>query len=103
MEAIDYRNAKFADLQDRLVGLRLSVWQAWKTFGPGTTRQVAQRSGIDILSFRPRTTELLQLGLVVLAGNEPGHEGNYRAASLQEAWAAVEAKRGPAQRELSLI
>ena len=89
MNPVDYRNDTWKSIQDRLSGLRALVYDAWHRHGPGTTREVAARSGIDILTFRPRTTELYQLGLVELAedpgaiGHDiPGGEGVYRSIGL---------------------
>jgi hypothetical protein len=66
VKPIDYRNATFAQLQERLVGLRLAVWRAWIQHGPGTTRAVARAADMSLLTFRPRTTELVQIGVVCL-------------------------------------
>jgi hypothetical protein len=49
----------------------------------GLTRAVALRSGRDILSLRPRTTDLYHLGLVELIGSQAG-EGLYRARTRGE-------------------
>lgn len=87
MKPIDYRNELFKDLQSRLQGDRLLVLAAFRQHGPGTTRQISQKSGIDILTLRPRTTELLELGFVVLVERTAGtHEGEYRACTDGEAW-----------------
>lgn len=87
MRPIDYRNATWRDVQKCVYGARLRALNAWRLFGPGTTREVSKRSGIDLLTLRPRTTELVQLGLVVLADSESGHEGTYRALGDAEAMA----------------
>jgi hypothetical protein len=93
MKPIDFRNATFAGLQEEISAMRQSVWDAWIRFGPGTTRQVSQQCGIDILSFRPRSTELFQLGVLELVEhpghlvNVDAHEGVYRARSVSE-WEA---------------
>ena len=86
MKPIDVRNMQFAELQACLCGQRRSVLDAWRKYGPGTTRQLAQRSGIDLLNVRPRTTELLDLGAVVMDG-PIGTEGVYRVRSDAE-WRA---------------
>lgn len=80
----DLRNLTWEKLQPLLVGSRLAVLQAWREHGPGTTRQIAHKSGIDILTFRPRTTELFALALVEIVGNE-GTEGIYEAIPADEA------------------
>ncbi len=98
MQPIDYRTANWTDLQALLQGLRLSVLEAWRTHGPGTTREVSQKSGIDILTFRPRTTELYQLGFIMIVETTAhrAHEGEYRALSDGEAWARFREQRGKA-------
>jgi DNA-binding MarR family transcriptional regulator len=84
MKPVDYRDETWESLQDRLRGLRGEVLAALKAHGPCTTRDLARRSGIDILTVRPRVTELLQLGWAVCTAGEGG-EGIYRAASYAEA------------------
>ena len=90
MTPIDFRNATFESLRARLNVARSNVYEAWLTHGPCTTRQLAIASGIDLLTLRPRTTELYQLGLVTLAPDsqrespsvalaKEGHEGIYIA------------------------
>ncbi|PTY03911.1 hypothetical protein DB346_02935 [Verrucomicrobia bacterium LW23] len=79
MKPVDFRNETFAQLQERFTGLRRAVYMAWMHWGPGTTREVSVRAKIDILTFRPRTTELFQLGFLELVEHQPtGTEGVYR-------------------------
>ena len=87
MKPVDLRNAQFSQLKEQLTGLRKTVWRAWLAHGPGTTREVAARSGIDILTFRPRSSELFQLRVLELTYHF-GHEGVYCAKTLEqwEAW-----------------
>lgn len=85
MDPIDYRNITWKEIQDRLSGLRHRCWLAWLNHGPGTTREVAYCAGIDLLTFRPRTTELYQLGFLQIAEEKDGHEGVYRARTMTEA------------------
>lgn len=95
MKPIDLRNATFADLQGRIAGQRAAVLEAWRVHGPATTAELSRLSGISILTLRPRTTELVQLGYVVLsAEGKHAHEGVYRIrteAELAEWFAAVQA------------
>jgi hypothetical protein len=101
MKAIDFRNETWESLQRHLNHRRLSAAQAWREHGPGTTREVARRAGWDILSFRPRSTELYQLGLLCLAEGAPASgpachrsaEGIYRLATTQEWRAWVDQQR----------
>lgn len=89
MKAIDFRNATFESIRKDLEGLRLQVYEAWMKHGPCTTRQLAQHCGIDLLTVRPRTTELVQLGLLEPCEARPEnidpHEGVYRP-TLREQW-----------------
>jgi hypothetical protein len=106
MKPVDFRNATFADLRDRLAGQRALALATWRTHGPGTTQEVAGRAGISVLSFRPRSTELFQLGYICLTETQPAKgEGVYRARTAEEhaAWFAGEqsAARDP-QRHLPL-
>lgn len=96
MEPIDLRNETFASLQARLTGLRAAVLATWRRHGPGTTHQLSARSGINILSFRPRTTELLQLGLLELVGRD-GTNGIYQAIPQAEMRASFERAKAAAE------
>jgi len=75
MKATDFRNATFESIRNDLEGMRLAVYDAWVKHGPATTRDLARLCGIDLLTVRPRTTELLQLGLLEVV-TEP-HEVTY--------------------------
>lgn len=105
MSPIDLRNATFRDITARLVNLRASIYEALIDHGPCTTRQLARDCGIDLLTVRPRVTELYQLGLAVLVESDH-HEGIYRALTLAEAEAAFDARQaelsGGSQLSLSL-
>ena len=95
MIPIDYRQETWDSLQGRINADRRAVLNAWRFHGPGTTREVAQRSGIDLLTFRPRTTDLHQLGFVVIdetAQPRRGHEGTYRALRDEEVLAEFSAR-----------
>lgn len=88
MKAIDYRDCTFRDIQARLHGDRASVLEALQLHGPATTRDLARAMEWDILSVRPRVTELVQLGLAELVPEPDGRtcrEGSYRALSTSEA------------------
>ncbi len=92
MRPIDIRNENWESIQDLLTEQRGEVLAAWRNLGPGTTREVAIRSGIDLLSFRPRTTELLQLCMIQLAARN-GLEGVYQAIPASSARAYFETTR----------
>jgi hypothetical protein len=95
MKPADLRNLTWQTVQPLLNGQRLAVLQAWRAHGPGTTEHIALRAGISLLNVRPRTTELYQLGLLVLAGRN-GTEGIYRAVPEAECHAAFERARAAA-------
>jgi hypothetical protein len=101
MKPVDFRNETFEQLRERLNEDRAAVHSAWLKHGPGTTRQVADLAGIDLLSFRPRTTELFQLGLLELAGKD-GHQGVYKALSIEdwEKFCALRRTMGDSQSSL---
>jgi hypothetical protein len=83
MTGVDYRNLTFQGLRDRLDESKREVYTAWVVHGPGTTRELAEKSGIDLLTFRPRTTDLGKVGLVRVCGGRNG-EGVYEAVPREE-------------------
>ncbi len=103
MIAIDYRNTTWRDLQATVQGKRLEVLAAWKQHGPCTTRELADKSDLELLGVRPRTTELLQLGLIKeVDGQGQGHEGVYRALSDEEAMQEFSQRVAAAKNEAQL-
>ena len=106
MKPIDFRDATFETVQGYVAGQRERVLLAWRTHGPGTTAEVCARATMSILSFRPRTTELLELGFVCLADEQPVKgEGTYRVRTTPEHIAWLNTKAGETrnlQRELPL-
>lgn len=102
MKPVDFRNATFESLAAFIVGQRERVFHAWGQHGPCTTRDLATRSGIDLLGVRPRTNELVMLGFVRLAEKQPAKgEGTYRVATPEELAAFLHEARNP-QREFAL-
>lgn len=97
----DFRNATFESLHGSIEGLRLAAYQAWLAHGPGTTRAVAAKCGMDLLTFRPRTTELVELGLVRVQHSPGGetHEGVYCATGRDE-WQQWREARVSGQQQL---
>lgn len=83
MTPTDVRDLTWADLQKALSGLRERVYWGYRQHGPCTTEQLAQRMQMSILTVRPRTTELVQLGMVLLTSRE-GHDGIYYAIPLDK-------------------
>jgi hypothetical protein len=79
MKPIDYRLETWEQVRQRADYQRGSVLELWRQYGPGTTAQLADATGWSLWLIRPRTTELVQLGLVELATDKRGREGVYRA------------------------
>jgi DNA-binding MarR family transcriptional regulator len=101
MKPIDYRNATWNEVQARVVSDRLDVWLAFSRHGPGTTREIARRSGMDILNLRPRATELYQLGFLDVVEDPTSkartREGVYVALSEEQARLRFETKKSQAR------
>jgi predicted ArsR family transcriptional regulator len=95
MKPIDYRNATWQTVLDRVTGLREAVYQGYRDHGPCTTAELAAKIGISVLTVRPRTTELYQAGLVDVT-DDPGPEGKYYALSQAAARARFADKRAAA-------
>lgn len=76
MKPTDLRNANWLEVQQHVTDDMRRVHRAWRDHGPGTTRAVADASGISLLTLRPRTTDLYQLGMVECTARD-GSEGVY--------------------------
>ena len=100
------RNQNFSELRQSLPAMRLAVWAAWCAVKQGTTRDISRAAGMDILIFRPRTTELFAMGLLCLIDHQPGNgrvrEGIYRARTEAEweAWKCGQASAPAGQQQL---
>jgi hypothetical protein len=82
----------YDQLSGSLDGFRKIVHAWLMSHGPATTRQIAHGTGLDILTVRPRVTELMQAGLADLHG-KVHREGMYRGVSIDTAWQRVLAAR----------
>lgn len=81
-----YRDMTFEEIKGHLVEDRLATYQSLTIWGPVTTRRLAEFMRRDILTVRPRVTELCQMGLARLADKAgSGREGLYVAVPLVEA------------------
>ncbi len=89
----------WAGIQARLTGMRARAYYAWRAFPNRTTEECAALSGMNLLTFRPRTTELVQMGLVVGAGMRDGN-GLYRAEDLDAVRARLTAPRAESQMQM---
>lgn len=88
MTSTTVRNEQYLAIAPHLRELQLTVLGALVDHGPCTTRALAIRAGIDLLTVRPRVTELLEMGLATIAGRAP-EGGLYRALTIAE----IEAKQ----------
>lgn len=88
LQPIDYSRATLKDVEDRLNGNRQRVHAALLQHGPCTTAVLIERSGIPLTTVRPRMSELVQSGLVMLdeeaSAAHTGREGVYRALNAEE-------------------
>ena len=96
MKPVDLRNENFEAIRDRLDKNRREVYARLLTFSPTTTRGLAEEMGWDVLSVRPRVTELVALGLARCVGRSGG-EGLYEAVPIPEAIAAFERAQAGAE------
>ena len=107
MQATDFRNANFNQLRSYLTGMRERVYFAVRNLGPATTSELAERSGISILTLRPRVTELLDLGFVRIVKRPgpfvSGREGIYEAVPVEEVRAAVERRAAEPVQDQALL
>jgi hypothetical protein len=94
VKPIDFRNATFRDLESQMSGDRMRAYEIWLRHPNCTTREAARLGGMDLLTFRPRTTDLCQLGFVVLSATQDAKgEGRYRALTWSEAAEAFEQRQ----------
>ena len=84
LNTTEIRRMNFEAIFAQVNSLRFAAWGAVMRYGPGTTREIADRSGLDLLTLRPRITELLALGFVELVGRA-GREGIYKGRNYAEA------------------
>ena len=85
MKPIDIRDDNWARIRDNLSDLQLEVHELYRRFGPCTTRELADFAPhISLFTIRPRTTELLQLGLITFV-NRKDAQGIYAAVSMEDA------------------
>lgn len=88
MNPSDVRDGNWDRLQERLTKMGREVYEALLVWGPCTTRELAERAELDLLTVRPRVTELCQAGLaecVRLDEEERrAREGVYRAKGRRE-------------------
>ena len=85
MNTLTIRNEQFERLSPKMQESLCEVLQAWRAHGPGTTADVAEKAGLNLLTLRPRTCDLKAMGLVRLQGRcKVSHSGIYRLATEAE-------------------
>lgn len=90
LKPAELRNATWSQVLEHVTDDMQRVHSAYAAHGPGTTREVSEKSGISLLTLRPRTTDLYQLGFVECIDRRGG-EGVYvyvptSDARTAEAW-----------------
>jgi DNA-binding transcriptional ArsR family regulator len=99
MNATRSRDETYESVRAALPALRARVLDALEILGRATGYELAERTGLGILTVRPRLTELSQAGLVVACGRvRRGRisETIWRVASKQE-WLQWKSNEGQLQ------
>ncbi len=104
MTPAELRNLNFAQLRDSLAERRRDVYRAFCDHGPATTFELSEKCGIGILTVRPRSTELAELGLLCKAGErvENGKRVTVYAATDHKTWTEWRDKTFPADGQLQM-
>lgn len=84
MKPTDLRNASWRECLTHVTDDMVRVHNAWLQHGPCTTRELAERAKMSLLTLRPRTTDLGKLGLVQCTA-AAGNEGIYSFVSMEVA------------------
>ena len=82
--ATEIKRQVWRQIREQATGQRRLVWEAYRDHGPCTSKAISAATGISLWNVRPRTTELLQMGLLKLVGKD-GRDGVYAWVSLEEA------------------
>ena len=84
MKTTEVRDMTWEEIQSSLDGRRAYIWTFLRQHGAATTSVIADKTGISLLTVRPRVCELVQAGLAECIDRRH-KEGVYRALSLEEA------------------
>lgn len=101
MKTTDPRDLTWEEIQDSLTGHRGEVWSWLRKRGPATTSQIAEATGIPLLTVRPRVSELAALGWAECVGRAK-REGIYAAVFYDTAQARHQEAIREAQLPLKL-
>lgn len=89
MKTAEFSHGMWQEISECLTSLRKEIYESLLLHGPVTTRELAELTRIDILTVRPRVTELCQAGLARLAERQTSKtEGRYEAVSIEDAMTA---------------
>jgi predicted ArsR family transcriptional regulator len=96
MNTLRIKQLNWQQMQAQLTGNRKTIWEAMVRLKLATTRQIADATGISLLTVRPRVSELVELGFAECAGKETRKttgrtvtDGIYKArtiAQVEGAW-----------------
>jgi len=92
------RDANWQEIRDRLDGQRMTIYNELSRVGRATTREIADSLQLDVLTVRPRVTELVQLGFARCVGRD-GRDGVYVSIPYETVRASREQ---PAERQLPM-
>lgn len=104
MTATELRQHNFNTLRDSLAERRRDVYRAFCDHGPATTAELAARTGIGLLSLRPRACELAQLGLIFESGEklENGKRATIYACASAAGWTTWRDENFPADGQMQM-
>lgn len=101
MNPEDIKRMSWAEIQGALVNMRQTIFLGFFDHGPCTNKHLAATLNIGLDSVRPRTTELVDLGLVECVGTS-GRQGIYQAVPAAIARDRHEHKMATQQLQLKL-
>lgn len=101
MKNTDPRDMTWAEIRDSLAGTRELIHAWLLAHGPATTMTIADALRMNLLSVRPRVSELCAWGFAECTGRAK-HEGFYQAIPITAAQARHEESRRESQLSLML-
>ena len=104
MTTLEIRDSNFETLRESLGDRMADVYKAFLMHGACTTIDLAEKSGIGLLTLRPRTTDLAGLGLIEQVGEQVlnGKLHGVYAAREREAWLDWRAANFPVDGQLQM-
>ena len=102
MKTTDVRNLTWQEIRGTLGGMRELIHAWLLTHGPATTKTIAGELNLNLLSVRPRVSELCAWGFAECVGTVDRWDGLYRAVTVYEAQARHEESLRESQLNLLL-